>query len=79
MKCGAGALVARWGGVILDGVAKKMEVRRGHLMKMNLMSELDATSGRRQFWGATTASRKARAGSVPELTEEQQMGLCDSA
>lgn len=46
-------------------------------MKMNLMSELDVTSGRRKFWGATTASRKAGAGSVPELTEKQQMGLCD--
>lgn len=33
----------------------------------------------KKVWRATTVSRKAGAGSVSELTEKQQMGLCDSA
>lgn len=33
----------------------------------------------KKVWRATTASRKAGAGSVPELPETQQMGLCVSA
>lgn len=34
----------------------------------------------KKVWRATTSNRKAGAGSsVPELTEKQQMGLCDSS
>lgn len=33
----------------------------------------------KKVWRATTASGKTGTGSVPELTEKQQLGLCDSA